>query len=208
MTTLRDLTGPWPMTLYSTVGYSGPVTYSLAGNDRFSSCAFAALANFNDLVWAAAGTPMVMSEAEAERFYSVETGFDPGNKATDKGAVLRQVIQHWCANGWPGDVMLKPLGWCDVRPDEIPVAIHMLGGCPAWAMLPSDGAGGYDFSGTTREGDYAHAVFIAQATSNSLTLVTWARREVVSRDWWAKYGREAFGVLHPAWKIPREAVVV
>lgn len=208
MTTLRDLTGPWSMSLPSIVGYADRVPeWSLAGNDRFSSCAFAALANFNDLVWAVAGTPMVMSEAEAEYFYARETGFDPGNKATDKGAVLRQVIQHWCESGWPGDSELKPLGWCDVIANEIPVAINMLGGCPAWCMLPSDGDGGYDFSGTDKPGEYAHAVFIAEATSDSLTLITWARREVVSREWWAFYGREAFGLLHPAWTIPREAVI-
>lgn len=205
MTTLLELAGPYPMSLPPVVGYADRVpAWSLAGNDRFSDCTFAALANFNDLVWAVAGTPMVMSEAEAEYFYARETGFTPLDKATDKGAVLRKVIEDWCAHGWPGDDALKPLGSCDVRPDEIPVAIHMLGGCPAWAMLPSDGAGGYDFTGTDKPGEYAHAVFICGATSSSLTLISWAREYVVSRRWWALYGQEAFGLLHPAWHIPRE----
>lgn len=207
MTTLLDLAGPYPASLPARVGYSDRVPeWSLAGNDRFSDCTFAALANFNDLVWAVASTPMVMSEAEAERFYSVETGFDPGNKATDKGALLRDVIQHWCDNGWPGDTTLKPLGYAKLHIDEIPVAIHMLGGTPAWAMLPSDGAGGYDFEGTDKPGEYAHAVFICGATANSLTLISWARSYTVSRQWWTAYGKEAFGILHPAWKIPREVL--
>lgn len=205
MTTLIELAGPYPASLPAVVGYADQVpAWSLGGNDKYSDCSFVSLANLHDLVTAVTGRPEVMSEAECEHFYSVETGFDPGIKATDKGAVLRLLIQHWCAHGWPGDDALKPLGWCDVRPDEIPAAIHMLGGTPAWAMLPSDGAGGYDFDGTDKPGEYAHAVFICGATSSSLTLITWARREVVSREWWAAYGREAFGLLHPAWHIPRE----
>lgn len=195
------------MSLPSTVGYADRVKeYSLGGNDLYNDCAFPSLANWCDTVWAVIGTPMTMSEAECEHFYSVETGFDPGNKATDKGAVLRKVIEDWCDRGWPGDDTLKPLGWCDVSADEIPVAIHLLGGCPAWCLLPPDGDGGYDFTGTDKPGEYAHAVFIAEATSNSLTLISWVRKYVVSRKWWALYGQEAFGLLHPAWNIPREVI--
>lgn len=208
VTTLIDLAGPYPPSpLASRVGYADRVPeWSLAGNDKFGDCVFAALANFNDLVWAVAGTPMAMSEAEAEFFYHVEAGFSPGDKATDKGAVLQDVIEYWCKHGWPGDTTLKPLGYAKLNSDEIPVAIQMLGGSVAWLMLPSDGRGGYDFETTDREGDFAHAVFVDRATWNTRTFVTWAGEKTVSVDWWAKYGREAFGVLHPNWTIPRMPV--
>lgn len=208
MTTLIELAGPYPQSLPEKVGYANLVTeWSMGGNQKFSDCSFVALANLHDLVSAVNGRPEVISEAECEFFYAVETGFDPNNPSTDKGAVLGTLLSHWMADGWPGDSELRPIGYCELREDEIPVCIYLLGGAVAWAMLPSDGAGGYDFSGTDKPGEYAHAVFIAQATSDSLTLITWARREVVSREWWAKYGREVFGLLHPQWTVPREAVI-
>lgn len=178
----------------------------MGGNDRYNDCVWPSLANLHDTVTAVNGHPEVMSEAECEYFYARETGFTPLDKSTDKGAVQRRVIEDWCAHGWPGDDTLKPLGWCDVRPDEIPVAIHMLGGVPFWMMLPLLRPGVYDFQSTDLPGEYAHAAFFSGATWNTLSFVTWASEVTVTMEWARKYVKEAFGVLHPAWHIPREVI--
>lgn len=188
------------------VGWSRYVPeWSLGGNDKYADCAFVALCNVIDLVTAVNGAPELVTEAEAELFYAREAGFSPVDPSSDKGAVLADVIEFWRLHGWPADPELTLRGVWSVAPDQIPEALHLLPGLPAWCMLPSldDDP---DFSDGALErrapGIDAHAVLIVDASDETLTLVTWAELRVVSRAWWREYGREVFGVLPSNWRHP------
>ena len=207
MTTLAELLGPNPTRPGPTVGYYQSVQqWSLGGNQKFGDCTFVSLCNLLDLVSAVNGTPFVIGAGEAENFYSREAGFNSQNPATDKGAVLADVIAYWADQGWPSDPVNKPLGWCAIEPGQIHQAVHSLGAVPAWCMLP-DGGDGWDFTdapiraGTPGTG--AHAVLIvgSDVAADTLTLVSWAALQTVSRQWWDTYGRGAFAVLAPGWRV-------
>lgn len=203
--TLSDLIGP-------NASPAGPVAgchwqsvpeWSLGGNDRYGDCTFVSLCNLIDLVTAANGAPELVGEAEAEYFYGREAGFDPNVAATDKGAVLEDVIRFWAEQGWPNDPENKLLGYCAIRPFEIHQAIYSLGAVPAWAMLPADEVG-WDFSDAALSvnGTGPHAVLIVESNPTGLKIVTWANVVDVSHMWWGVFGRGQFAVKHPAWSVP------
>lgn len=206
--TLRDLIGPSAQPAPAIAGYwqrVAPDGWSMGGNDRVGDCTYVTLENQDDLVTSVNGNPEVMMEAEAERFYTVERGFQPGDKATDVGEVLSKVIDYWATQGWPGDPAFKAKGWCALDPSEIHQAIHSLGCAPAWCMLPQ-GDDDWDFSDLSLRrntpGTGAHAVLLVESGPTMLRLVTWARVVPVSLAWWRTYGRDAYGVAHPAWRVP------
>lgn len=193
-------------TVPSSVGWSHCVRqWSLGGNDKYGDCAFVAPCNLIDLVKAVSGKHEVVGEAEAEFFYRVEAGFNPLNEATDKGETLQKVLQYWCDHGWPADPTYKPEEMWSVTKPQISSAIYALGALPAWCMLPSrdddpdfsDGAIDMGLAAA-----YAHAVLLSDATPETITLITWAEKRVVSRRWWDIYGREQFGLLLPDWHLP------
>lgn len=204
--TLAELIGSNASPAGEIVGYSARVPeWSLGGNDRFGDCTFVSLCNLVDLVTAVNGAPEVVGEAEAEYFYAREAGFDPNAAATDKGAVLADVIRYWQDNGWPTDPVNKPAGWCAITPEQIHQAVHSLGAVPAWGMLPYVGDD-WDFSdvatSTATPGTGPHAFLIVGSSESAYKIVTWAEVKDVSHAWFQAYGRGQFAVRHSAWKVP------
>lgn len=177
------------------------------GNDKFGTCAETALANFHDLVTTLNGAAEVMTDGEVEYVYGQVTGFTPIDASTDKGTVLLAMLEYWWQNGWPGDPTMKPLGWTELRKDQIRDGVWSFGAVYAWVMLPVDDGDEPDFDDrgnemTPEQGKHPHAVLAVGASDTTVTLVTWGRPVVVSRRWWDTYSQESFGVLHPAWKHP------
>lgn len=205
MTTLAELIGPNASNPPEEIGYSHLVEeWSLAGNDRYGDCTFVCLCNLLDLVAAVYAKPFVIGEAEAELFYAREAGFRADNPATDRGAVLADVIRYWAANGWPSDPTNVPLGWCPIGADMIHQAVWSLGACPAWCLLPQNDEG-WDFTDAAVNWDApgvgGHSVLIVGSDAGSLWIVTWAEVKIVSHAWWTKYGQGQFAVLAPGWKV-------
>jgi hypothetical protein len=170
---------------------------TLGGNDRYSDCVFVALANFLDVRLA----PQIVAEGEIERFYSIETGFEPGVRATDKGAVLEAVLKDWVANGWPSDPTIKPVAYGPISANDMPVAIATSGSVPAWLLLPAapaDDESDWDFSDRAVDnavpGTGAHAVLVVYA-AEAVTFVTWGKAVTVSQLWWRKYAQQAYAVV-------------
>jgi hypothetical protein len=205
MTPLSSYLATRPVSVPAKVGYDRPdIQYSLGGNDKFGDCAFCSPANHVDLVKAAGGNPQQVMEAEIERFYAIETGWTPTDPSTDKGAILANVLQDFTDNGWPTDPEYKPLGLYSVKASQISTAVHLFGACEGWIMLPSDGDGGYDFTDAAfgRPGQFAHAILIVGADESGYDLITWARRQRISRAWWTAFGRDAYSLHLPDWKTP------
>ena len=181
--------------------------WCMGGNDRFGTCAFAALGNLHALVTALAGRPEVMPEAEIEMFDGTLTGFRPDRAETDHGARIRDVLDYWAENGWPGDPTMKPLGWCRLEPEELALGVYLFGGIYTWLMLPRAEDRSWDWTDAalarSEPGVGAHAVLIVGATADRRWLVSWGQIIQVSAAWWTRYGSdEVYGILHPAWKHP------
>jgi hypothetical protein len=200
-----ELIGPDAANPGLVAGYLSRVpAWSLGGNDKYGDCAFVAPCNLIDVVKAVGGSPQVVGEAEAEYFYAREAGFNSQNPATDRGAVLSDVLQYWMDQGWPSDPTYKPLGFCAIEPDQIHQAVHSLGGVPAWCALPVDANGDPNWSDSaigTQAAD-GHAILIAQSDPEHLVLITWAEPVYVSLAWWKAFGQGQFAVRLPDWKVP------
>jgi len=178
----------------------------MGGNDTHNDCSFVTLGNLEELVTSVNGNPQTMMDAEILHFDAVENGFVEGK--IDRGEFLPKLLDYWQKNGWPGDPMLKPLGWCTVKPYQLDMAVHIFGAVPSWCMLPEkdDDSGDYDFRNDAvyshAEGKHAHSVTIVGAGPDGIDLVSWAGIYHVSTLWWNNYGRESFAVWHPEWKLP------
>lgn len=185
--------------------YWRPVAeWSLGGNDRYGDCTFVSLANFCDLVQTAIGQPQTIMEAEAEHFYAVESGFNPNDLASDRGAVLREVIADWAAKGWPGDDTLKPVAWGACAHDRCAEIVERYGAQFAWVMLPKDLDGDWDWSDDAvlrnAPGEGAHAILVVEKTPIGRVVITWAAPQGVSDAWWARYAQpDAYWAEHPRW---------
>lgn len=169
---------------------------TMGGNDRFGDCAFVACSNLVDL-WRA---PQIVSEAEAEYFYNVEAGFNSQDAATDKGAILEQVIRYWCDHGWPGDSTMRPSGYETVPLGQAPLiaAMQRFGAVLAAVELPEDQDFTDDAVIDSAPGAFGHAVLVVSADDDGVRLVSWARIVLVSWRWWADYARQAFGIAEPS----------
>ena len=149
-------------------------------------------------------TPQVVEDVEVERFYTLETGWTAENPGSDKGAILEVVIRDWCANGWPCYPENKPSGYSAISIAEVSLAIARQGGVSAVLMLPP----GDDFSDAALSGDTArpanHAVLIVEMTDETVTFVTWAEPQTVSRPWADAFFR-AFYEVAPVRSVARRA---
>lgn len=178
--------------------------WSLAGNDKYGDCAFVGLANLHDLVTAVNGAPEVMSDAEAEHFYSVEAGFIPGDASTDHGETLEKVLRYWSENGWPGDPELKPFEWHAISLAEVPDTIRRYGAAYCWFSLPAkDDEWDFSDDAVTKviEGSGPHCMLVVDAAPDRSWVVTWGGVREVSAAWMAAYWRGGFAVQHPQWEM-------
>lgn len=203
--TLAELIGPNASNPGDEAGYWRQVSrWVMGGNDdpNVGDCAFAAIANLHTLVTTVVGDAQVMPDGEVEYAYSQIAGWLPGRPETNHGARLLDVLQYWSAHGWPGDPLLKPVGWAPIAADQIHQAVHSLGAVYAWCLLPMvDEEWSFEDAALGATGEGAHAVLIVGSTPGRLYLVTWAKVVGVSRAWWERFGRDCYAVLHPAWSV-------
>lgn len=183
--------------------------WCLGENDKFGTCAFAAIGNLHVLVTSLRGFAEVFTDGEIEFAYGQMEGFSPLDEKSDHGAQLADVLRYWDEWGWPGDPTLRPVSWQEIGKRSLPLGVWTFGGVYAWLLGP-EGDETIDFSDAAldeaKPGKLAHAVLIVGASETHYTLVTWGETIRVSREWWDRYGRESYGVLHPKWQRPIAAM--
>jgi hypothetical protein len=197
MITLADLIGEGAVASADTINRWEQVpAWSLAGNDRYGDCTFVSLCNLKDMRAALLGKPFVIEEAEAELFYSREAQFNSQNPATDKGAVLADVIQYWADNGWPSDPTETIDRWCAIAPEQIHLTVDKLYGSPAWCQLPILPNGDIEWTDAALAIDPSdgHAFLIAGSDPLGYTIIPYAAPVHVSLAWWARFGRGQFAI--------------
>ena len=86
----------------------------ILGNDELGDCTAAGGGHIIDSVTAGAGVPSVITPAQAIAFYSLSTGYVPGQPATDQGGDEVQVCTTWRDKGYDGAGAHAITGWACV----------------------------------------------------------------------------------------------
>jgi hypothetical protein len=86
----------------------------ILGNDTLGDCTAAGAAHIIDSVTAGAGDAAVMTRDQAVAFYSLSTGYDPNNPASDQGGDEVTVCTTWQQKGYDGQGAHAIAGWACV----------------------------------------------------------------------------------------------
>lgn len=171
-----------------------PRKWILAENDRWGSCFFAMIANW-DLIHG--GVPM--SDVEIESAARAMEGWSARDPSTDRGENMEDGFRYLMAHGWPGDPLLRVVSWRPIATDEIAATVQLHKCAPAWVMLPDvpDDDDPFGEATLSLEPVKAHALLLIEADDAHLTVVSWGEVWLVPWAWWIKFGRQAYDVVHP-----------
>lgn len=113
------------------------VLENIEGNDQYGDCVFAEDAHYIAVVTGNANTLFAYTQAQTLADYSVETGFNPADPASDQGADpiadLNYRVQKGYADG------SKDAGWALVdgtNQAEVEYAINTFGNLKMWFGIP------------------------------------------------------------------------
>jgi hypothetical protein len=190
----------------STVNWSAKVaSFPMFGNDVHSDCTSAAYAHQNQAWGANSGRPVSISLQQVLDFYKVSCGWN-GDVATDQGGDEISVLNAARKIGLGGYTLDSYVG-IERTLADVKLCTYLFGGIyigvelplsaqtqeiwdvpPSWA---SDGLPG-SWGG--------HAVNILDYDeADTLTCITWGRRQRMTWDFFAKYVEEAYALVSPEW---------
>lgn len=168
--------------------------WCLGENDRWGSCWFAGIGNWDILH---GGIPM--PDVEIESAARAMEGWSSRDPSTDHGMNMEAGFTRLVAEGWPGNPMLRPMSWS--RTNDFAATIRDHRCALAWCMLPRGPAGDWDLTNqavrTEAEPEGGHAILLVQATPEWITMITWGEPRIVSVGWWSIYGRDCYDLRHP-----------
>lgn len=157
-------------------------------NDIEGDCTAAAKGHFVQLITAANGRQVNVSDRDVEAFYAKTCGYVPGDPSTDQGGNMVVVGRGFCSIGIGGHKAKKMVLVDPRHREHVKHAIHRYGGCDlgislplsfqsqvVWDLAPGDGAaaeigswGGHDVIAI----DYdVHGVWVI--TWGELQFLTW-----------------------------------
>ena len=121
----------------------------ILANDRLGDCTSAGALHLTESITHAAGSPVVFTEDDAVRFYSLATGYVRGNPASDQGGDEVQVLETWRLKGLDGNGAHAIAGWVHVDPTNVDLLrsiVWLFGGLyfgvelpDAWTASPLNG---------------------------------------------------------------------
>lgn len=201
--------GQSPPLVPASVNRSGEVAnWPVLLNQEIGDCTIAAIGHAVQLWTAAAGSQIIMTNAEALAGYEA-FGYVPGDESTDQGANAQDVLTRWCGPGFQvggsPDVLA---GFCalDLSQDyDTTAGIAWLGVVYAGLAMPLavQGADSWDVGPlpTPVDGPWApgswggHAVPIVGYDPMGLTVITWGKTLRMTWPFWRTYADEAYGLL-------------
>ena len=95
---------------------SVPFAPQMFGNNDLSDCTAAGLGNAALALGALDGFQPVVDSGAVEAFYSATSGYVPGQPATDRGAVLTDVLAYQARTGFNSGAQLLTGPWATVDP--------------------------------------------------------------------------------------------
>lgn len=166
----------------------------ILGNDRLGDCTCAGAVHLDEAMSAAAGSPVVLTEAETIAFYSRACGYDPNDPSTDQGGDEISVLSTWRDTGLDGQGLHKILGWAAIDPGnvhEIRTAAWLFGlyfgvELPdAWTQ-PFPSGDDFVWDAAAPDEEQGHCFVSVGADDNGVQIDTWGLRGTVTYDAIAK----------------------
>lgn len=203
----RCLAGPMKERLPDpppTANWAPTVQWPMWCNDRLGCCTQVSVASAI-LTWSGSAlSPIALDDAQVVKNYGDQSGYVPGQPATDRGAVEVDVLSRWCQEGYerPGQTRdyLTAYGYINPRDTaSVQRAIAMLGGLYIGLFLPQYACVGDKdwvldpFADRSIAG--GHAVWLHGYDSEWLYLNTWGAPRRMSYRFFAAYCDEAYGLI-------------
>lgn len=175
----------------------------------------------NSTIWrsAAAGKPIVPTDADILAIYEATAGYRPVNpknpqtNPTDQGAMESTVCAYMVSNGIAGHkaAATAPIiagAWTATSFDHLKWGIIVFGGVRIGVNLPNsaetqtDAGQPWSLAGDQTV-DGGHDVFLTNYDQNYFYCATWAQRQAIEYNWLPKFTEEAHGEAWPTvWVRP------
>ncbi|GBR03097.1 C1 family peptidase [Acetobacter oeni] len=186
------------------VNWAQDVQWPMWCNDTLGCCTQVSVASAIRTWTGAALSPVQLTGQEVVDNYSAESGYTPGNPATDQGGVEVEVLSRWCRVGYerPGQTRdyLTAFGYinpCDTA--SVHRAISMLGGLYIGLSLPNYACEGNNDWVIDPQADNTiaggHAVWLHGYDQDWLYLNTWGAPKRMSWQFFSQFSDEAYGLI-------------
>jgi hypothetical protein len=160
-------------------------------NDELGDCTSAGALHLTESITSAAGSPVVFTRNDAVGFYSLSTGYVPGDSTTDQGGDEVTILNTWRAKGLDGNGAHAIAGWIDVDPTNVPLMrsiIWLFGGLyfglelpDAWMASPPTGDG-FIWTPAEPNPDQGHCVVGLGANDEGVQIDTWGLIGTITWD--------------------------
>jgi hypothetical protein len=186
------------------VGPLGPML-----NNQIGCCTISAVGHIIQVLSSISRpTPVVMSDGEVLSGYSAVSGYQPGNPASDTGAVMMDVLERWMTIGFmaggelhkiDGFVTLDPM-----NPTELKFAIQRFGAIYCGLELPISAQQQSTLftvvdpalTGVAAPGSWGgHCVPGGQFNPNQIGIITWGARCGMDWQFLQAYMSECYAVF-------------
>lgn len=160
------------------------------GNDKYGDCTCAGICHLIESLTAAAGSPVVLQTADALALYTLTTGFDPNNPATDQGADETQVLSYVQKSGIDGKGTHAIAGWVDLDPTnaaEVRSAAWLFGlyfgvSLPDSWTSPMPSGSGFVWTPGTPDPEQGHCVVGVGASDEGIQVDSWGFIGTITYD--------------------------
>jgi hypothetical protein len=182
--------------------------WSMLGNDRYGDCVFAGAAHETMMTNHLARRTVTFTDEAVLADYGAVTGFTPDNPASDQGTDVRDALKyrqktgvvdgHGTRHKIGAYVALTPGDW-----DELMQAVYVFAAVGVGVEFPDSAMDQFDHGepwdvvdGARIEGGH-YIPCMGRSSVGVGGVVTWARRQSVTRAFYEKYADEAWAIVFP-----------
>ena len=178
----RYMTAPLPVApdSFSYFATNLGAEHDILGNDTLGDCTAAGACHLAEAFTGAAGDPVVLTVADAIKFYSLSTGYNPSDPSTDHGGDEVTVCNTWRDQGLDGAGAHKIAGYIAIDPTDaalVKSCCWLFGGLyfgiecdDSFTQISGDG---FTWGTGTPDPNNGHCVVGAGATPSGVLINTW-----------------------------------
>jgi hypothetical protein len=154
----------------------------ILGNDSLGDCTAAGAGHLIDVFTAGGASPVAITAAEAIAFYSLSTGYVPGDPSSDQGGDEVTVLTTWRDKGFDGKGKHAIAGFVQVDPTNaalLKACAFYFGGLYFGLELPDPythpfpSSNGYVWGPGTPDPNDGHCIVGCGADANGIKVDSW-----------------------------------
>lgn len=181
--------------------------WGMLANDSIGDCTIAAAGHMVAMWSAYSGYEFLPSDGQVIANYSVITGYNPADPATDQGAVEIDVLNYWRNKSMLGRAIEGYAAVNIANQEQVCQAVFLFGGVyigfsvPQSAMDQFNSGQPWDVVGNDGGIVGGHAVPVLGYDAQYLYCVTWGQVQKMTWAFWknAAYVDEAYAILSADW---------